>query len=143
MNKPRNVESGYRRVARLGDGWMTTFKTPADLRRSFEIIRGYAGDYGRTLGDDFEVCVYYNINVNENREAALEESKRFLDAYYGVDYHRDALELWVAMGSPAECVESIRGFVEAGATTITLRLTGYDQRAQFRRVTEEVLPTFA
>jgi alkanesulfonate monooxygenase SsuD/methylene tetrahydromethanopterin reductase-like flavin-dependent oxidoreductase (luciferase family) len=143
MNKPRNVESGYRRVARLGDGWMTTFKTPADLRRSLEMIRGYAGDYGRTLDEDFEVCVYYNINVNENRETALEESKRFLDAYYGVDYHRDALKLWVAMGPPAECIESIRGFVEAGATTITLRLTGYDQRAQFRRVTEEVLPAFA
>ena len=143
MNKPRNVESGYRRVARLGDGWMTTFKAPADVSRSLEMIRGYAGDYGRTLGDDFEVCVYHNINVNENREAALEESKRFLDAYYGVDYHRDALKLWVAMGSPAECIENIRAFVEAGATTITLRLTGYDQRAQFRRVTEDVLPAFA
>jgi alkanesulfonate monooxygenase SsuD/methylene tetrahydromethanopterin reductase-like flavin-dependent oxidoreductase (luciferase family) len=143
MNKPRNVESGYRRVARLGDGWMTTFKPPADIRRSLEMIRGYAGDYGRTLGDHFEVCVYHNINVNENREAALEESKRFLDAYYGVDYHRDALKLWVAMGSPAECIENIRAFVEAGATTITLRLTGYDQRAQFRRVTEDVLPAFA
>ena len=81
--------------------------------------------------------------MNENREAALEESKRFLDAYYGVDYHRDALKLWVAMGSPAECIENIRGYVEAGVTTITLRLTGYDQRAQFRRVTEEVLPAFA
>jgi alkanesulfonate monooxygenase SsuD/methylene tetrahydromethanopterin reductase-like flavin-dependent oxidoreductase (luciferase family) len=51
--------------------------------------------------------------------------------------------LWVAMGSPAECIENIRAFVEAGATTITLRLTGYDQRAQFRRVTEDVLPAFA
>jgi alkanesulfonate monooxygenase SsuD/methylene tetrahydromethanopterin reductase-like flavin-dependent oxidoreductase (luciferase family) len=122
---------------------MTTFKPPADVRRSLEMIRGYAGDYGRTLGDGFEVCVYHNINVNENREAALEESKRFLDSYYGVDYHRDALKLWVAMGSPAECIENIRGYVEAGATTITLRLTGYDQRAQFRRVTEDVLPAFA
>ena len=69
MNKPRNVESGYRRVARLGDGWMTTFKPPADVSRSLEMIRGYAGDYGRTLGDGFEVCVYHNINVNENRES--------------------------------------------------------------------------
>ena len=68
---------------------------------------------------------------------------RFLDAYYTANYHRDALSQWVAMGSPAECIESIRAFVDAGATTITLRLTGYDQRAQFKRVTEEVLPAFA
>lgn len=50
------------------------------------------------------------------------------------------LESWVAMGSPAQCIESIREYVDAGATTITLRLTGYDQQRQFKRVTEEVLP---
>jgi alkanesulfonate monooxygenase SsuD/methylene tetrahydromethanopterin reductase-like flavin-dependent oxidoreductase (luciferase family) len=44
------------------------------------------------------------------------------------------------MGTPADCVENIRAFIDAGATTITLRLTGYDQRRQFKRVTEEVLP---
>jgi alkanesulfonate monooxygenase SsuD/methylene tetrahydromethanopterin reductase-like flavin-dependent oxidoreductase (luciferase family) len=143
LSKKRNVESGFRRVARLGDGWMTTFFQPPDVRRSLEMIRGYAKDYGRTLGDDFEVCVYYNINVNEDREAALAESKRFLDAYYSVDYHRDALMAWVAMGSPKECIETLRTYADAGATTITLRLTGYDQRAQFKRVSDEVLSAFA
>jgi alkanesulfonate monooxygenase SsuD/methylene tetrahydromethanopterin reductase-like flavin-dependent oxidoreductase (luciferase family) len=143
LSKKHNVESGFRRVARLGDGWMTTFFQPPDVRRSIEMIRGYAKDYGRTLGDDFEVCVYYNINVNEDREAAFADSKRFLDNYYSVDYHRDALESWVAMGSPKQCIEAIRAYADAGATTITLRLTGYDQRAQFKRVSEEVLPAFA
>lgn len=141
--KSRNVETAYRRVARYGDGWMTTGKTPEETRWSIEKIRQYAADEGRALPDDFEVCVYYNINVNENRQAAFEESKKFLDTYYGVDYSRDYLERWVAFGSPEECIASIRAFVEAGATTITLRLTGYDQERQFRRVTEEVLPAFA
>ena len=27
LNKKRNAEQAYRRVARLGDGWMTTFKS--------------------------------------------------------------------------------------------------------------------
>ena len=31
-------------------------------------------------------------------------------------------------------------FVLAGATTITLRLVGYDQAQQYRVVTEQVLP---
>jgi alkanesulfonate monooxygenase SsuD/methylene tetrahydromethanopterin reductase-like flavin-dependent oxidoreductase (luciferase family) len=34
------------------------------------------------------------------------------------------LNNWVAMGSPAECIEKIRAFADASATTITLRLTG-------------------
>jgi hypothetical protein len=29
------------------------------------------------------------------------------------------------------------------ATPMTLRLTGYDQKRQFKRVTEEVIPTLA
>jgi alkanesulfonate monooxygenase SsuD/methylene tetrahydromethanopterin reductase-like flavin-dependent oxidoreductase (luciferase family) len=141
LKKKRNTETGFRRVARLGDGWMTTFKPPAEVRESIKMIRGYARDAGRNLGDQFEVCIYYNINVNENRERAFEESKRFLDSYYSVDYHREFLEAWVAMGSPAQCIRKIREYIDAGATTITLRLTGYDQKHQFKRVTEEVLPS--
>jgi alkanesulfonate monooxygenase SsuD/methylene tetrahydromethanopterin reductase-like flavin-dependent oxidoreductase (luciferase family) len=138
-----DVQSGYRRVARLGDGWMTTGKTPEDLHASLGMIRNFAKEMGRTLSDDFEVAVYYNINVNENRDAAFAESKKFLDAYYTVDYAAPFLNNWVAMGSPAECIGKIRAFAEAGATTITLRLTGYDQKKQFKRVTEEVLPALA
>jgi alkanesulfonate monooxygenase SsuD/methylene tetrahydromethanopterin reductase-like flavin-dependent oxidoreductase (luciferase family) len=57
-----------------------------------------------------------------------------------VNYHREILDVWVAMGSPAECASRIAEYVDTGATTITLRLTGYDQKHQFKRVTEEVLP---
>src|SRR5262249_43066809 len=110
LKKRRNVESGFRRVARLGDGWMTTFKSPGEVHRSIQMIRDYARDAGRNLGDQFEVCIYYNINVNENRDRALDESKRFLDSYYGVNYHREFLESWVAIGSPAECIRKIREY---------------------------------
>ncbi len=143
LAKTRNVETAYRRVARYGDGWMTTAKSPDEVRRSLELIRRYADEEGRALPAGFEVCHYYNINVNEDREAGFQETKRFLDSYYGVDYSRPFLERWVAMGSPAECIENLRQFVDAGTTTITLRLTGYDQERQFKRVTEEVLPAFA
>jgi alkanesulfonate monooxygenase SsuD/methylene tetrahydromethanopterin reductase-like flavin-dependent oxidoreductase (luciferase family) len=110
------------------------------LRDSLAMIRGFAREMGRELPAGFEVCVYYNINVNEDREAALAESKRFLDDYYTVNYTREYLERWCALGSPAECTANLKSFIDAGATTITLRLTGYDQKKQFKRVTEEVLP---
>src|SRR5215475_2051607 len=86
-----DVRTGYRRVAKLGDGWMTTGKSPEDLRSSLEMIRGFAREMGRTLGDDFEVAVYYNINVNEDRDAAFAESKKFLDTYYTVNYNAEFL----------------------------------------------------
>ena len=142
LNKRRNAEQGYRRVARLGDGWMTTWKSPEDVQTSLAMIRGYAREMGRELKSDFEVAIYHNINVNEDRDRAFAESKRFLDSYYSVDYHPDRLKLWVAAGSPRQCVQSLQRYVEAGATTILLRVTGYDQKRQFKRVTEEVLPAF-
>lgn len=39
-------------------------------------------------------------------------------------------------------MEQIQQFIDAGATTITLRLASYDQQGQFERVTREVLPAF-
>jgi alkanesulfonate monooxygenase SsuD/methylene tetrahydromethanopterin reductase-like flavin-dependent oxidoreductase (luciferase family) len=142
LNRKRNVEQGYRRVARLGDGWMTTRKSPEDVETSLAMIRSYGREMGREPKPDFEVAIYHNINVDEDRDRAFAEAKRFLDNYYSVDYPRDALELWVAAGSPAQCAEALQRFVDAGATTILLRVTGYDQKRQFRRVTEEVLPAF-
>lgn len=143
VDKPKMRERALRRVARLGDGWMTTMNTPESFAANLQAIEHYAREEGRELGPDFEACLYYNINVNEDREAAFQEAKRYLDAYYGVDYDRALVERWVALGTPDECIEQIRAFVEAGATTITLRLASYDQQGQFERVTREVLPAFA
>lgn len=142
LRKKRNAEQGYRRVARLGDGWMTTRKSPEEVRTSLTMIHDLARETGRDLKPDFEVAVYHNINVNEDRARAFAESKEFLDNYYSVDFSQEALELWVAAGSPAQCVENLQSYVDAGATTIMLRITGYDQKRQFKRVTEEVLPAF-
>ena len=139
----RNRHNGLSRVARLGDGWMTTFQPPQIVREYMADIRGHAADAGRDLPDDFEVAVYYNVNVNEDRAAALAEAKKYLDAYYTTDYSEAQLNLWVAMGGPEQCAADIRAYIDAGATTVTLRLCSYDQQHQYRRVTEEVLPLLA
>ena len=139
----RNREAGLRRAAKLGDGWMTTFQPPAIVEEYLADIHNYAQEEGRQLPDDFETCVYYNINVNEDRQAALDESRKYLEAYYTTTYTEEALNLWVAMGTPDQCIADIQRYVDAGATTITLRLVGYDQQAMYKRVVEEVLPAFA
>ena len=107
------------------------------------MIRGYSREMGHDPSPGFEVAIYHNINVDEDRGRAFAEAKRFLDSYYSVDYRQDMLELWVAAGSPAQCVRSLQRYVEAGATTILLRVAGYDQKRQFKRVTEEILPALS
>ena len=121
---------------------MTTFQPPAIVEEYMADIRRYAAEEGRELPDDFEVCVYYNINVNDDRAAALDESRRYLEAYYNTEYSDEMLGLWVAMGTPEQCIADIQSYVDAGATTITLRLVGYDQQSAYDRVVNEVLPAF-
>jgi len=142
VNKPKSAERALRRVAKYGDGWMTTGNTPESLAENLATIRRYAHEEGREPGPEFEVALYYNINVNEDYEAAYEESKRFLDTYYGMNYNRAYLENWVALGSPQQCIDKLQAYIDAGATTITLRLTSYNQDQQFDRVTNEVLSAF-
>jgi alkanesulfonate monooxygenase SsuD/methylene tetrahydromethanopterin reductase-like flavin-dependent oxidoreductase (luciferase family) len=74
LNKRRNAEQAYRRVARLGDGWMTTFKSPEDVQASLAMIREYAREMGRELKPNFEVAIYHNINVDEDRDRAFAEA---------------------------------------------------------------------
>ena len=137
---PKLSERALRRAARLGDGWMTTARTPEGFAADLAALRRYAAEEGRPLGDDFEACLYYNIHVAEDREQGMEEVSSYLAGYYGVEYSREFLERWTAVGGPEQCAAEIRRFEEAGATAVTLRLVARDEAAQFRRVTEEVLP---
>ena len=137
---PKLAERVLRRVARLGDGWMTTANTPDTLAAHVATIKRYQAEAGRTPEDHFEACLYYNIHVTEDPDRGMEEVLSYMRDYYGTDYDREFLQRWVAIGDPDECIRRIDRFARAGATTITLRLVGYDEAHQFRRVTNQVLP---
>src|SRR5437899_3765021 len=117
---------------------MTTWLTPADFRDRWELLRRSLREVGRDA-DGFDNTLYYNVNINEDREAAAAESKRFLDRYYDFDIPRAGLDVWVAYGSPAEVIDKIRAFRDAGAREITFRMTSWDQRGQIERLQREVL----
>jgi alkanesulfonate monooxygenase SsuD/methylene tetrahydromethanopterin reductase-like flavin-dependent oxidoreductase (luciferase family) len=140
LAKPKNVETAYRRVARYADGWQTTHTTPDNVARSWDIIQGYARELGRPLPADFEVCVCSNICLADSKQAALAESKRFLDRHSMADYAPEFLDRWVAMGTPDDCVNYLQRFLRAGATSLLLRISSFDQAGQFERITREVLP---
>jgi alkanesulfonate monooxygenase SsuD/methylene tetrahydromethanopterin reductase-like flavin-dependent oxidoreductase (luciferase family) len=140
---PPVIERNLRRVARLGDGWMTTAWPAADFAELRRRICTYARDCGRSF-EGLPCALYYNININNDRAAAIEESQRFLEAYYTpIKFPRDRVEGWVACGTPAQCIQQLQTFVEAGTTDILLRFPSWDQQGQFKRCVEEALPHFA
>ena len=136
------LERALRRVARLADGWMTTRLSPGLARGNWNRIEGYLRDEGRDPAA-FPTMVYHNVNLNPDRQAALEESKRFLDAYYGPVFTPAMVEAWTAAGTPTQCVEHVQELLGEGPKSVTLRITSWQQGAQFDRLVGEVLPRLA
>lgn len=133
-------ELALARVGRIADGWMTHSVSPEGFRRSWDFILKVGRDNGRDMGD-FDNVLYHHINVNDDREVALADSKTFLDLYYGADYSRERLEAWLTYGSPKDCIAHLKQFGDCGCQRITFRIsTMGDPLAQLRRVAAEVLP---
>ena len=136
------VERGFRRVARHADGWMTNKLSPDEFRQQWARIRAMAREEGRDparLGS----ALYHNLNITEDRQAGLEESKAFLDAYYSARFSPAFVEAWTVSGPPARCIAELRAYFDAGLDHVTLRLSSWDQRGQLKRFLEEVAPAFA
>src|SRR5687767_8526147 len=133
------VERGLRRVARYADGWMTNKLSPAEFRDQFGRIQAMARQEGRdpaAIGS----ALYHNINVNEDRAAALAETKTFLDAYYTAKFSEKFVEQWTVAGGPKECAEQLRAYFAAGLGHMALRLGSWNQKAQLARFLGEVAP---
>jgi alkanesulfonate monooxygenase SsuD/methylene tetrahydromethanopterin reductase-like flavin-dependent oxidoreductase (luciferase family) len=81
-----------------------------------------------------------NANLNDDREAAIDESKRFLDLYYTTDFVRDFVAVWTACGSVDQVVEHLRMYRDLGFHEVTLCPTAWDQQGQLTRVIDEVIP---
>ena len=133
------ISRTLRRAVNHADGWETSLADHDDVRRRIEYLREYAAEKGKDWST-FETHLYHNINVNEDKQAALDESKRFLDIYYTEDYDIDFVDSWAATGSPEQCIEHLRAYKEMGIDEVTLRVTAWDQFGQLERVIEEVLP---
>ena len=135
------IQRTHRRVIRHADGWQTAISDPTDLAWRLQDIREQAIAADRDP-DSIEKHLYHNININPDREAAIAESKRFLDLYYTTDFTRDRLESWVAMGTPEQIVAHLKVYEELGFDEVALRITAWDQQGQLQRLIEEVAPHF-
>ena len=133
------IRRTLRRVVRHADGWETSMWDPEDVGWRIAELRRLAEAEGRDPSS-IETHLYHNINLNDDRACALDESKRFLDAYYTMDYSPSHVAGWTATGSAKECIEHLRVYRELGFDEVTLRMASWDQFGQLERVMREVIP---
>jgi alkanesulfonate monooxygenase SsuD/methylene tetrahydromethanopterin reductase-like flavin-dependent oxidoreductase (luciferase family) len=133
------LERALSRVAQLADGWMTTRLAPGLARTNWLGIASALEREGRNAAA-FPTMAYHNVNLNPDRQAALQETKRFLDAYYGPVFSPQMIEAWTAAGTAEQCISHLRELLAEGPKSVTLRITSWHQTEQFDRLVGELLP---
>ena len=141
---PELIRRTHVRVVKYTDGWQTASGNVEEVASRWRDILAIADEHGRDRAT-LQNSVYHNFNINEDLEAAIEESRRFLEIYYEpMKFPRESLtgeSSWVATGPPSKVIEQIRRWKATGAIDeLALRATSWDQRGQLKRLMEEVLP---
>lgn len=137
---PGEIEKNFDRVGKYADGWMTTMVDPdefqEDTRKVLDAVRKQ-----KRGTDNFGMCLYYNVNMNDDKGKAGAESSDFLLKYYRED-PSGILDKWVAYGNRKDCVDKIEKFVSAGVNTFSIRFVAWNQIDQLKRFSREVLSSF-
>jgi alkanesulfonate monooxygenase SsuD/methylene tetrahydromethanopterin reductase-like flavin-dependent oxidoreductase (luciferase family) len=131
------------RAARLGDGWISYVITPDRYRRSLATIREAAQAAGRPLGGFARAHLVF-ITIGRDHESARDTWVRRLTRRYNQDFGPLA-DRYAVAGTPAQCVEHLERFVEAGCGYFVLNAIAEpaDEREQLETIAAEILPRFA
>jgi probable F420-dependent oxidoreductase len=135
-----NSEAAMRRTGRLGDGWIPSFITPAQLAGGVEKTQQFAREAGREVPvDHFGALVYFGIDADPRRARARAEPHiprgRADDTI---------LEACTAFGPPEMISARLEEYVRAGASKFVLRPMCPPEQMldQLARLAEDVVPAF-
>ncbi|MDE2843899.1 MAG: LLM class flavin-dependent oxidoreductase [Chloroflexota bacterium] len=132
------VRRGLRRVAEMGDAWITNVPSVELFERCWDRVQENAASGGRDAST-MARALYISVNLNEEDEA-LAEGDRFMQAYYSRPYEAVSKQLLCVFGPPEKCAEAIRSYREAGVTYFIVRFASPNQQEQLDRFTSQVLP---
>lgn len=116
-------DSALRRVGRRGDGWFAYMASPQQLREGTESVAAHAAAAGRNPAD-ITAAVMLPVHVADDRARARREAVEHLSARYDRPFGDDLLDRYCAVGTPAECVERVTGYLRAGARHVVLNPAG-------------------
>lgn len=132
------VDAVLRRVARLGDGWLTYFYTAEGFARSWARIQAYAREAGRdpaTLTATNQLAIYVGPPATE-ADAPLRE---WLTTEWDTAAWSDSTVEHAIRGTPDECAAQLRPHLEAGLHRVIFIPYRY-QPDQVERIASEVIP---
>src|SRR5687768_17566872 len=128
-------ENGFKRVGRLGDGWVTLAHTAEQFAASRSKIDQYAQEHGKCPVS----ALYATFNIDRDGERARREGWRWMEEFFQqpkekISYH------FTIFGTPEECAATLKDYRPAGLTTIIARVASDDVRGQAHLLLRELKP---
>jgi alkanesulfonate monooxygenase len=141
--RPQVLIGGYvdrvlKRVATLGDGWLTYFYTAEAFTKSWNKIERFADDAGRDPAELHSVN-QLPICIASSKEKAQALSGPWLASYFDTPEWSSATPDSAICGTPEDCAEQLAAHLDAGVKEICLIPHEYDSE-QMERCAAEVLP---
>jgi len=141
--RPQVLIGGYvdrvlKRVATMGDGWLTYFYTADAFTESWRKITQYAEEAGRDPGE-LHSLNQLPICIDSSREKAQAKTGPWLASYFDTPEWSSATPDSAICGTPEDCAEQIQAHLDAGVQEICLVPHEYDDE-QMERFAAEVMP---
>jgi probable F420-dependent oxidoreductase len=135
-------DAALARAGRQGDGWVSYVVRPERYARSLRKIREAAQAAGRSL-EGFTPAHLTFITVGRDHEHARALWVRRLSRRYRQDFGPLA-DRYGVIGTPAQCVERIQAFVEAGCRYFLMNpiCEVADEAEQLEVIAAEIVPRF-
>lgn len=131
-------EAQYKRVARLGDGFISISDTPEEYALLCDKIRSYSEEFGRDY-HEMEPVFYMTVNINDDPDQATREAEEYLTMYYGANIWGTR---WGPFGHAGHVSERMAQYVDAGAGTLVMRFASFRPEEQLDRFLAQVAPQF-
>jgi probable F420-dependent oxidoreductase len=111
-------QAALRRTARLGDGWLVSGASAAEVGDGIKAIRAYAAEAGRVVPEDHYgvLLPFYFARSAEEAYEAAKNSLRPRPDLSPFDF--------TALGTPEEVRQKIGDYIDAGATKFVMRPCG-------------------
>lgn len=110
------ADGALRRVARYGDGFFLHDTPIAGYQQAQTKIMEYAESYGRDPHGIQWACDMWTC-LGDSKEKARKSVKAELERQFGVPWDVQP-ENCYALGTPADCIETIQGYADLGITHI-------------------------
>ena len=132
-------QAAARRVGRVGDGWLVSSATPAEISEGRETLFATAREYQREIEDD-HVGVLLGYYIAPNVEETVSKAYNYVTRHRPDAYFTE----YSALGPPERIAEAIQRYVDAGASKFVIRplCPAEETMEQLDILGREVLPHF-